>query len=170
MSDTLILVDSKDIDIGYEEKQKVHKNPVPLHRAFSIFIFNPSGQLLIQKRSGKKKTWGGIWSNTCCSHPRKGELLLNAASRRLKEELGFMTELRHLFHFTYDAIWNKEWGEHEFDHVFVGEYDGEVNPNKEEVDEYRWVNIKELKDNMKKHPNSYTPWFRICIERVMKEK
>ncbi|MBI2173270.1 MAG: isopentenyl-diphosphate Delta-isomerase [Candidatus Aenigmarchaeota archaeon] len=170
MSDTLILVDSSDREVGYEQKEKCHKNPAPLHRAFSIFIFNRKGELLIQRRNSKKVTWGGVWSNTCCSHPRKGESLQNAAKRRLKEELGFTTDLRHLFHFTYDAAWNKEWGEHELDHVFVGEYDGEVSPSKEEVENCKWVDAEELKKDMKKNAGSYTPWFKICFERVLKEK
>ncbi len=170
MSDVLILVDSHDRETGFEEKQKVHRNPVPLHRAFSIFIFNKAGKMLIQKRNIAKKTWGGIWSNACCSHPRKGESLQDAAERRLKEELGFSTDLRHMFHFTYDAVWDKEWGEHELDHVFVGEYDGEVKLNKEEVDECKWVDVKELKSDMKSHPERYTPWFMMIIERVIKEK
>ena len=170
MSDTLILVDGKDNEIGYEEKQEIHRNPVPLHRAFSIFIFNKAGRMLIQRRNSKKVTWGGVWSNACCSHPRKGESLQDAARRRLKEELGFATELRHLFHFTYDAVWNKEWGEHEFDHVFVGEYDGEVKPDKEEAEDYRWADVDELVKDMKSHPERYTPWFRMIIERVIKEK
>ncbi len=170
MPDTLILVDSSDKEIGYEQKEKCHRNPVPLHRAFSIFIFNRNGELLIQKRNSKKKTWGGFWSNTCCSHPRKGEAVLEAAKRRLKEELGFAADLRYLFKFEYDAKCDNTWGEHELDHVFVGEYDGKVAPNRDEVEDCRWIDIDELKADMKKRPEKYTPWFRICIDRVPKEK
>ena len=170
MSDTLILVDSSDREVGYEQKEKCHKNPAPLHRAFSIFVFNGKGELLIQKRNGKKKTWGGFWSNTCCSHPRKGEKVMDAAMRRLHEELGFSTHLKHVFKFEYDAVFDRTWGEHELDHVFVGEYDGEVSPSKEEVENCKWIDADELRKDMKEHPEKYTPWFKICFERVLKEK
>ncbi|MDI6721273.1 MAG: isopentenyl-diphosphate Delta-isomerase [Candidatus Aenigmarchaeota archaeon] len=169
MPELLILVDSKDKEIGYREKEECHKNPVPLHRAFSVFIFNKKGQLLIQKRNKDKKTWGGVWSNTCCSHPRKNEDVLEAAERRLKEELGFATDLRYMFRFEYDAVWNKIWGEHELDHVFVGEYDGKIIPNKDEVEDWKFANIIELKKEMNLHPEKYTPWFRVCLNRVLKD-
>ena len=126
----VVLVDKQDKVIGYQEKLKAHKNPVPLHRAISIVVFSPDKKnILLQKRSVKKPTWPLFWSNTACSHPYKNESFANAAVRRLKEEMGFSTALKEKFRFIYKAEMDKTWGEHEYDAVFVGYYSGPVDPD-----------------------------------------
>ncbi len=167
MSEQLILVDKDDNEIGSEEKDKAHRGSLPLHRAFSVFIFNIKGELLIHKRSGKKKTWPGFWTNTCCSHPRVGEATEEAAKRRLEEEMGFSCPLKFLFKFTYKARYDDVYGEHEVDNVFSGRYDGPVKPDRNEVDEWKFVGVGGLRSDMKKNPEKYTPWFRLCLERVL---
>ena len=167
-SDTMILVDSKDKEIGYEEKEPCHIWPAKLHRAFSVFIINSKGEMLVHKRAAGKKTWPGFWTNSCCSHPRKGEATAIAAARRLKEELGIVCQLKHLFTFEYSARFDDKWGENEVDHVFLGSYDGLVKADKNEIAEWKFVPIAELKNDMAKHPEKYTPWFKIALERVLK--
>jgi isopentenyl-diphosphate delta-isomerase len=170
MSDTLILVDKDDKEIGYETKENCHYIKPKLHRAFSVFLFNSNGEMLITKRSGKKKTWPGFWSNSCCSHPRKGEEVKDAVSRRIKEELGISVPLSYLFKFEYSAQYDREWGEHELDHVFVGEYSGKVTPNKDEISDWKFIPVDDLLKDMRKNPDSYTPWFRMSVERVLEHK
>ncbi len=169
MPDQLILVDSSDKEIGYEEKEKCHYGRPKLHRAFSIFLFNNRGEMLITKRSNKKKTWPLHWSNACCSHPRKGEDTGAAASRRIKEELGISVPLNFLFKFEYDAQYDKEWGEHELDWVFVGKYSGTIKPNKDEIDDWKFVSANELLKDMEKNPGIYTPWFKMVAEKVIRQ-
>lgn len=166
--ETLILVDEKDNEIGYEEKIKAHKNGGKLHRAFSIFIFNDKNELLLQKRSIKKYHFGGLWTNTCCSHHKKGETLEESIHRELKEEVGFDTELKEIFTFIYHAT-DKNSGltEHELDHVFIGRYNGEVKPNAEEIDEWKWINTEELREDIKVNGENYTPWFKKIIDKVI---
>ena len=163
----VILVDEADNELGYEEKHECHKIPVKLHRAFSIFILNHNGQLLITRRAETKYHWGGFWSNACCSHPRKDEPIELAARRRLEEELRFSCNLKFLFKFIYKADFDGVWGEHELDHVFIGHYKGTVSPDAEEVDEFKWVGAEELQKDMKEHPDKYTPWFKIMLPRVL---
>ena len=166
----VILVDSNDQELGLEEKFTCHKHPAKLHRAFSIFIFNEKGQLLITKRNKEKKTWPGFWSNAVCSHPRKGEHPEHAADRRLMEELGIKSELKYLFKFIYSANFDGEWGEHELDWVFVGKTGNNLTPNKSEIDDWKFVDVKELEKDIKKNPDNYTPWFKIALPRVLKHK
>jgi isopentenyl-diphosphate Delta-isomerase len=166
--DQLILVDSNDREIGYEEKEKCHRPPV-LHRAFSIFIFDRDGKMLITQRSPKKVRWGGFWSNAVCSHPRKGEKVEDAVKRRLKEEAGLVCPLAYLFKFEYRAMFDAEWGEHELDHVFFGQTDEKPKPDKDEISDWKFIEVKELMANVKAHPDHYTPWFKIVLERVVKE-
>ena len=162
----VVLVDEKDGVIGYKDKFAAHKNPVPLHRAISIVIFSPDRKkILLQKRSTKKPTWPLYWSNTVCSHPYKNESYANAAARRLKEEMGFSTALKEKFKFTYNAEMNKTWGEHELDAVFEGIYAGPVTPNTNEAADHKWMTIDELKKDIKKSPEIYTPWFKIILEK-----
>ncbi len=163
----VVLVDAGDNELGFEEKFACHKNPVKLHRAFSVFIFNSKGQMLITKRSKEKKTWPGFWSNTCCSHPKVNEPIELAAKRRLNEELGFTCDLKFLFKFIYKADYDNTWGEHELDWVYVGYYDGPIKPNEDEIDELKFIDIDVLKKDMSAHPERYTPWFRICLSRVL---
>jgi isopentenyl-diphosphate delta-isomerase len=166
MSEDVIIVDENDNEVGVKEKMEAHKEG-RLHRAFSIFIFNSKGELLIQKRSRSKYHSGGLWSNTCCSHPKPGESIGDAAHRRLREEMGFDCDLKEVFHFIYRANLNNELTEYELDHVFIGRYDGEVNPNPSEVEDWKWVNINDLKKDMEQNPNKYTVWFKIALNRVV---
>lgn len=163
----LILVDEMDNEIGSEEKMEVHKTPGKLHRAFSIFIFNSVGEMLIQRRAKTKYHSGGLWSNACCSHPRKGESLEHAIHRRLKEEFGFDCEMKEIFSFIYRVDFENGLSEYELDHVFVGKFDGVPNPNPKEIEEWKWVDTEELKRDIKKNPEEYTPWFRISLDRVL---
>jgi isopentenyl-diphosphate delta-isomerase len=167
----IILVDEKDRPLGFEEKIRAHENGGKLHRAFSIFVFNSNGKMLLQLRSVKKHHFGGLWTNSCCSHPRKGEKLEEAIHRRLKDEFGFDTKLEKKFDFIYKAF-DKKSGltEHEFDHVFVGTFDGAPKPNANEIDAFRWVDAKELSKDVEKNPGNYTPWFRLALDRVLGKK
>ena len=161
----ITLVDNKGKKLGYMEKFKCHKFPLPLHSAISVLIFDKD-KILLQKRSKYKKTWPLVWANTCCSHPYKGESFLSAAKRRLKEEMGIESSLKELFRFTYKAIYDKTWGENEYDVVFTGNYKGEVKPDKKEVCEYKWVSLRDLKKDISKNPKLYTPWLKLILERI----
>jgi len=167
MIETVILVDEKDNPIGYDEKMNAHSNGGKLHRAFSIFVFNSKGEVLLQQRARAKHTFRGLWTNPCCSHPRKGEELEKAAHRKLKQEFGFDTGLREVFSFTYKAT-DRESNltEHEFDHVFIGNFDGVPKPNPEEIDDWKWMTPAKLRRDLENNPNSYTPWFRIAFETL----
>jgi isopentenyl-diphosphate delta-isomerase len=165
MKERVILVDENDTKIGDEEKIEAHKAG-KLHRAFSVFTFNSKGEMLLQRRAAHKYHSGGLWTNACCSHPRLGEPVEEAVHRRLKEEMGFDCELKKIFHFIYKAELG-DLTEHEFDHVFVGKFDEPVNPDPEEVDGYRWVPLASLKEDIKAHPENYTEWFKIALEKVV---
>ncbi len=167
--ETLILVDSSDKEIGYEEKEKCH-SPPKLHRAFSVFILNSSNEMLITQRSSAKKTWPLFWSNACCSHPGKGESCEAAAKRRVKEELGIECEPRFLFKFEYSAKYDNKWGEHELDWVFIGKHNGPIKPDKNEISGWKFVGVQELKEDVKKSPGKYTPWFTMALEKVLDPK
>jgi len=164
----VILVDENDKVLSLKEKFAAHKIPVPLHRAISIVIFNKDkSEMLITKRSAKKPTWPYFWTNAVCSHPYPKETYQKAAERRIKEELGFKTMLKETFVFTYEAkMDNKIWGEHELDRVFTGIYEGPVKPDPEEVSGYEWLKIGDLKKDLKKNPEKYTPWFKIIIKKL----
>jgi isopentenyl-diphosphate delta-isomerase len=159
----VILVDENDSEIGLMEKQEAHRQ-AQLHRAFSIFIFNSKGQLLLQQRARDKYHSGGLWTNTCCSHPRLNETTLDAANRRLYEEMGFETELFERFHFIYHSPYENGLSEHELDYVYTGTYNAEPNINRDEVEDYRWISLPELNDDLNKGPENYTSWFRIIFE------
>jgi len=165
MAEYVVLVDEKDNEIGTEEKIKAHKDG-KLHRAFSIFIFNPKGEFLLQRRALSKYHCGGLWTNTCCSHPRKGEALENAVHRRLMEEMGFDCELKEKFSFLYKAEFSNGLTENELDHIFVGIFEGEPVINKEEVAEFKWMNMDELKKDISENPERYTPWFKIAVKHI----
>ena len=166
----VVLVDENDNEVGVEEKIKAHQNGGKLHRAFSIVVFNSEGKMLIQKRASSKYHWPGIWANTCCSHPRPGEKLDDAVKRRLEEEMGFQTELSEVHDFVYRASFDNGLTEWELDHVFVGVFDGEPNPNPDEVGDYKWINLEDLKNDLSKNGDKYAPWFKIIIENVDFEK
>ena len=167
MNDTLVLVDGNDSIIGYEEKEPCHLVPTKLHRAFSIFILNSAGEMLIHQRGSLKKTWPGYWTNACCSHPRKGETLEKAATRRLHEELGFETTLTHLFSFRYEADYDGEYGENEIDHVFLGIYDGKINQDRNEIEDWKFIGIKGLMEDISTNHETYTPWFKEALPGVL---
>jgi isopentenyl-diphosphate delta-isomerase len=162
----VILVDEFDQETGTEEKINAHKLGL-LHRAFSVFVFNDEGQLLLQKRSEKKYHSPLLWSNTCCSHPRPGESTLNAAQRRCKEEMGIAPALRLAFSFIYHVELDQGLYEHEYDHVYIGLYNENPVINLEEVEAFQWVNLPDVQLDIQTHPSRYTAWFKICLERVV---
>ncbi len=161
----VILVNELDEPIGVMEKLQAHQT-ASLHRAFSVFIFNQKGEMLLQKRALQKYHSGGLWTNACCSHPLPGEDTKNAATRRLKEELGFETVLQHAFTFTYHAALDNGLTEHEIDHVFTGKYDGQININEEEVSAYRYEPMIAIKKMLDIAPQLYTPWFKIAFSKL----
>lgn len=164
----VVLVDKNDKVLGMKEKFEAHKHPVPLHRAISIVIFNKdNSQMLITKRASTKPTWGGFWTNAVCTHPYPDETYQESAERRIFEELGFTTKLKEAFVFDYEAKMSKGvWGECELDHVFTGNYEGPIKPNPEEIDEYKWIKVGDLKKDIKISPDKYTPWFKIILKRL----
>jgi isopentenyl-diphosphate delta-isomerase len=164
MNEIVVLVDENDKEIGTEEKIEAHREG-RLHRAFSIFIFNSDGEMLLQRRAYSKYHSGGLWTNTCCSHPRMSETTAEAAHRRLKEELGFDCELKELGHFIYKAKLDHGLTEHELDHVFVGSYDGVLKPSKNEVSEIMWIKTSALRERLRKNPGDFTEWFKIEFKR-----
>ena len=161
----VILVDSNDNQLGTMEKMEAHIKAV-LHRAFSVFVFNDRGELMLQQRALRKKDTPGVWANLLCSHPRPGDEAMQAAHRRMVEEMGFDCELTKLFDFVYKAALEKGLSEHEFDHVFVGTYNGEPVINKEEVETWRWRSMDDIAADLKVRPEEYTIWFRIAFDRV----
>lgn len=163
MKEEVILVNENDEVTGVAEKLATHSRGA-LHRAFSIFIFNSLGQLLLQKRTASKYHSKGLWSNTCCGHPRPGESTETASRRRLHEEMGFDCELRKVFEFTYYAELDDGLFEHEYDHVLVGQFDGDPNPSRDEVDAWRWVDLAALKLDMKESPEDFTCWFKLALD------
>jgi isopentenyl-diphosphate Delta-isomerase len=165
MNEKVILVDENDAEIGTEEKLKVHQDG-KLHRAFSIFVFNSKGELLLQKRAGSKYHSGGLWSNTCCGHPRPGEGVKEAAHRRLREEMGFDCLLKPVFSFCYNASLDKGLTENEYDHVFSGVCRESPRPDSKEVADWKWAGLKEIKKDILKNPNLYTYWFKVSIKRL----
>ena len=162
----VVLVDEQDKEIGSMEKMEAHRNAL-LHRAFSVFIFNPSGEMLLQRRALGKYHSGGLWTNACCSHPGPGEAVLDAAQRRLREEMGFSTPLEKVFDFVYKESFDNGLTEYEFDHVFVGRYDGKIFPDREEVEDYRYQTIEKVRESLKAHPERYTVWFPIAFQALL---
>jgi len=165
----IILVDENDNPVGEEEKITVHKKGL-LHRAFSIVVFNKEGKILLQKRSKDKYHSGGLWSNTCCSHQKPGENTLDAAKIRLDREMGFSTELEEIFSFKYKIKFKNDLSEYEFDHVLIGYYNSDPNPDKEEVESWKWADINDLIEDMKINSDDYTYWFKILIGKLKEFK
>ena len=159
----VILVDKNDNQVGLMPKLEAHEKGV-LHRAFSIFIFNSKYELLLQKRASSKYHSGGLWTNTCCSHPREGEDTLDAANRRLDEEMGMKTSLRKVYDFIYKAELDNQLTEHEFDHVFYGVCDNDPILNKDEAEDFKWVDMETLNNDIMKNEDNYTVWFKIAFE------
>jgi isopentenyl-diphosphate Delta-isomerase len=161
----IILVNNKDEQIGTGEKTDVHRSG-KLHRAFSVFIFNSQGELLLQKRAKQKYHSGGLWTNTCCGHPSPGEEMRKSATRRLKEEMGFVCDIRENSSFQYEAFLGDGMIENEYDHVLFGEYDGDPFPDPKEAEDWKWADISQIKEDIVINPHKYTHWFKIIIERL----
>lgn len=160
----VILVDENNNQIGTAEKIYAHRHAL-LHRAFSILIFNKEGEMLLQERASTKYHSGGLWTNACCGHTRPNEPLINAAHRRLGEEMGFDCPLEERFHFIYKVPLDNELSEHEYLTVFKGEYNGNIRPNPEEADGYQWISMQKLKEELETHPKQFTFWFKLIMER-----
>lgn len=165
MIEQVVLVDELDNPIGTMEKMEAHEKAL-LHRAFSVFIFNNDGEMLIQQRALSKYHSGGLWTNSCCSHPRPNEKTLAAANRRLKEEMGFETDLIKAFDFIYKAPFLNGLTEYEFDHVFIGYYDGIVKADPEEVANFKYVSFQKMEQLLINDPSAYTEWFKIALPKV----
>lgn len=166
MKEYVVVVDKKDNPLGTMEKMEAHRTGT-LHRAFSVFVFNNNFQMLIHRRALSKYHSPGLWTNTCCSHQRPGETTLDAAHRRLKEEMGFDCELSEQFSFIYNTKFDNNLFEHELDHVLTGEFDGMPSPNLNEVCEWKYVDIDFLIEDIKNYPEKYTVWFKIAFDRLM---
>ncbi len=160
-SEQLILVDDHDREIGFQAKTAAHTGRGVLHRAFSIFVFNSDNELLLQQRSPTKMLWPGYWSNTCCSHPRRGEVMADAVTRRLSQELGFTCPLEYLYKFKYHAQFGAVGAEHELCSVYFGRYDGPVDVNVSEIAAWRFVGVEALERELKGAPDTFTPWFKM---------
>jgi isopentenyl-diphosphate delta-isomerase len=165
MKQEVVLVDQQDKEIGWMEKMEAHQKAL-LHRALSIFIFNSNGDMLLQQRAFSKYHSGGLWTNACCSHPQPNEKVATAALRRLEEELGFTTELQKAFEFTYKAVLDNGLTEYEYDHVFVGQYEKEVKMNPEEVHNYCFKSVTEIKNDLLQFPDKFTVWFHIAFPKM----
>ena len=163
----VVLVNEADKQVGTMEKMAAHEQGL-LHRAFSVFVFNSKGEMLLQQRAPGKYHSGGLWTNACCSHPLPGEDIKEGALRRLKEEMGFSTGLEKIFDFTYKAAFRNGLTEYEFDHVFAGYYDGNPDPNAEEVSDYAFKSMDEIRETLKTDPSRYTAWFHIAFPLVEK--
>lgn len=166
MTEYVVLVDENDEQLGLMEKQQAHVAGL-LHRAFSVFVFNSKGETLLQKRAEGKYHSPGLWTNTCCSHPRENESYKEAAQRRLQEEMGFSCELEEKFHFIYKAKLDNDLYEHELDHVFTGIYDGEFKINEEEVGDFKWISMEDLIADINSNPENYTVWFKIIFKEYL---
>lgn len=163
--ESVILVDKMDRPRGLMEKMEAH-HKAELHRAFSVFVFNAKGETMLQRRALSKYHSPGLWTNTCCSHPREGETVESAALRRMEEEMGFTTEVRKVFDFVYKADVGQGLIEHEFDHVLTGFYEDAPRLNPEEAMEWKWMPMDAIAREMEAHPEQFTVWFRIAFPRV----
>lgn len=163
MEELVILVDENDNQIGVMPKMEAHEKAV-LHRAFSVFIFNKKGELMLQQRAAHKYHSPLLWTNSCCSHQRNGETNIEAGERRLQEEMGFTTSLKEVFSFVYKAPFDNGLTEHELDHVLIGYFDEKPNINKEEVEAYKWMLLEDVKTDIENNPSEYTAWFKIIFK------
>lgn len=167
--DQLILVDSGDREIGFLAKADAHLGRGTLHRAFSVFVFNPAGELLMQQRAKSKPLWPGYWSNTCCSHPRLGETMDNAVRRRLQEEFGLRAELEFVFKFQYQAQYNSHGAEHELCWVYAGRSAERPHANVHEIAAWRYITPQALRAEIVRAPETFTPWFKLEWERLVRD-
>jgi len=159
-SEELILVDRHDNEVGYGSKADCHDGAGVLHRAFSLFLFNEDGELLLQQRGAQKRLWPQFWSNSCCSHPRRGETLPVATMRRLSDELNIVADLEYVYRFCYQATFSEAGSENELCHVFLGRLNGEVQPNGSEIESIRFISKNGLDEELAADPGRYTPWFK----------
>jgi isopentenyl-diphosphate delta-isomerase len=161
----VILVTPQDEPVGVMEKMEAHRRGL-LHRAFSVFIFDRDGRMLLQQRAPQKYHGAYLWTNACCSHPMWNEPVEDAAQRRLQEELGFKTPLQKIFSFTYQATVENNLIEHEYDHVFAGEYEGKIEVNREEVFDFAYHDLASLKLLVEENPERFTTWFRLAFPQI----
>jgi len=166
--DQLILVDENDTEVGVMGKLETHQKGV-LHRAFSIIAKNSKNEIMLQKRALTKYHSGGLWTNTCCGHPRVGEDIFVATNRRLGEEMGFGCFLKEVLQFTYKAKLDNELTEHEFLHVFVGEYNQQPVLNPEEASDFKWMSFSDIESDIEKNGDKYTFWFKILVKKIKKQ-
>ena len=166
MEDHVILVNQAGRQVGTAGKMAAHRSG-ELHRAVSVFVFDERGRLMLQKRAAGKYHSAGLWSNTCCSHPRPNEEVADAARRRLREEMGFDCDLEEVFSFVYHASLDNGLIEHEFDHVFFGSYDGCPQLNPEEADDWTWIEMEALSADVRERPEAYSFWLAACLAHVV---
>jgi isopentenyl-diphosphate Delta-isomerase len=166
ISEEVILVNEQDEQTGTIEKMEAHRKAL-LHRAFSVFIFNNKGEMLLQQRALGKYHSPGLWTNTCCSHPRPGEGVETAAARRLKEEMGVETPLKKIFDFIYRTEFDNGLTEFEFDHVYTGTYNGPLNPDRQEVKDYCFRSMEAIEADLRNRPEKYSAWFRIAFPELI---
>ncbi|MBC7452045.1 MAG: isopentenyl-diphosphate Delta-isomerase [Cytophagales bacterium] len=165
MNDKVVLVDTNDQPVAIMDKLEAHEKGL-LHRAFSIFLFNSNKEFLLQKRALNKYHSAGLWSNTCCSHPKPDEALIDAADRRLKEEMGLSTDLSALYSFIYKVDFQNGLTEHELDHILTGFSDEVPLLNADEADEWKYLSFEDLTQEVTQHPELFTEWFKMCYEQV----
>ncbi|MAS68506.1 MAG: isopentenyl-diphosphate Delta-isomerase [Flavobacteriaceae bacterium] len=168
MEEQVVLVNTNDQPLGLMPKMEAHEKGV-LHRAFSVFIINDEGELMLQQRALHKYHSPGLWTNTCCSHQRNGESNIVAGKRRLQEEMGFVAELHELTSFIYKAPLNNGLTEHELDHIMIGHFNGTPEINPEEVANWKWMYVDDVRDNIQKHPENYTVWFIIIFDQFFEQ-
>jgi len=168
-AEELILVDEKDDETGYMSKAECHDGAGKRHRAFSVFLFNDAGELLLQQRSQQKRLWPGFWSNTCCSHPRKGESMPIATQRRLYDELHVESTLEFVYKFTYQAEFGEAGSENELCHVYLGGVSGDVIPNEHEIDSIQYLSARSLIEKFDSQPQAFTPWFKMEWQTLVDE-
>ena len=164
IEEKVILVNTNDEPLGLMDKMAAHEQAL-LHRAFSVFVLNDQNEVMLQQRASHKYHSPLLWTNTCCSHQRAGESNIQAGKRRLEEEMGFITELKELFHFIYKAPFDNGLTEHELDHVMIGYSNQAPKINKEEVESWKWMKIEDIKNDMQIHPEIYTVWFKIIFDK-----
>jgi isopentenyl-diphosphate delta-isomerase len=168
MEEQVVLVDVNDKPLGLMPKLEAHEKGV-LHRAFSVFILNDKGELMLQQRALHKYHSPGLWTNTCCSHQRNGETNVAAGKRRLQEEMGFVAELREITSFIYKAPFDNGLTEHELDHIMIGHFNENPDINLEEVANWKWMAVDAVRDDIQKHPENYTVWFIIIFEQFYEQ-